>query len=565
MAVIGIDLGTTNSALGVFRDGKAVLVENALGRVLTPSAVAVDESGAIIVGAAALEMEAMHPHRCVSSFKRWMGTDRTVTLSGKTFRAEELSALVLRSLMADFEARHDETVTDAVISCPAYFNDMQRKATINAARLAGLKVERLINEPTAAVLAYGLETAQEGRFLVFDLGGGTFDVSILHKFDGIFEVRASAGDNFLGGDDFTAIAAKMVARKHGLDFGALSAQDRARLTRVAEGIKTCLTSKPEITYHLSLSGGDFDGVSTRELFEVECADLLRRLRAPLERTIRDSVLRPSELDAIVLVGGATRMPMIRQMVARLFGRLPFVTINPDEVVARGATVQAALKARDASVEDVMLTDVCPFTLGIASQRKRPDGKAEMMVAPIIQRNAMIPISRHDVFTTVDDNQSQIKVMVFQGENLKPEHNVHIGSLDVAVPRKPAGQEAIDVRFTYDVNGSMEVEVKVVSTGLTKKTIFSNTSGLSESELEKRFTALNQLKMAPRDQQENRELLARAERLYAEAASEDREMIAQAILTFTAEIEDQMQRQPELARKTFRGLLDRLEQFSFHQD
>jgi molecular chaperone HscC len=267
----------------------------------------------------------------------------------------------------------------------------------------------------------------------------------------------------------------------------------------------------------------------------------------------------------VLVGGATRMPMIRQMVARLFGKLPFVTINPDEVVALGATIQAALKARDASVEDVMLTDVCPFTLGIASHRKRQDGKAEMMVAPIIQRNAMIPISRHDVFTTVEDNQSQIKVMVFQGENLKPEHNVHIGSLDVAVPKKPAGQEAIDVRFTYDVNGSMEVEVKVVSTGLTKKAIFNNTSGLCEDDLEKRFTALNQLKMAPREQLENRELLARAERLYAEATGENRERVAQAILAFTADIEDQKQRQPDLVRQTFRGLLDRLEQFSFHQD
>lgn len=565
MAVIGIDLGTTNSLIGVFRDGKAELIENSFGKVLTPSAVAVDERGEIVVGAAAREMEVMHPQLCVSSFKRWMGTDRTVTLSGKTFRAEELSALVLRSLMDDYRSKFDETVTEAVISCPAYFNDTQRKATINAARLAGLKVERLINEPTAAVLAYGLEAAEEGQFLVFDLGGGTFDVSILHKFDGIFEVRATSGDNFLGGDDFTSVVAKIICRKHGLELNTVSAHDRARIVRAADNIKTGLSSLADVSYRLVLSNGDHEGTVTREIFELESVDLLRRLRAPLERTIRDSVIKPAELDAIVLVGGATRMPMIRQMVARLFGKLPFVTINPDEVVARGATLQAALKARDASVDDMMLTDVCPFTLGIASQRKRPDGKSEMMVAPIIQRNAMIPISRHDQFTTVEDNQGQIRVMVYQGENLKPEHNVHIGSVEVQVPRKPAGQESIDVRFTYDVNGALEVEVKVASTGLTRTAVFSNTSGLSEEELALRFKALNQLKLAPRDQQENRELLARAERLYAEALGQDREIISHAILEFTASIEDQALRQPEVVRQQFRTMLDRFEQFSFHQD
>jgi len=565
MAVIGIDLGTTNSLIGVFRDGKAELIENSFGKFLTPSAIAVDERGEIVVGAAAREMEVMNPHLCVSSFKRWMGTDRTVTLAGKTFRAEELSALVLRSLMDDFRAKFDETVTEAVISCPAYFNDTQRKATINAARLAGLKVELLINEPTAAVLAYGLEAAEEGQFLVFDLGGGTFDVSILHKFDGIFEVRATSGDNFLGGDDFTTVVAKILCRKHNLDLNLVSANDRAKIVRAGEGIKIGLSTQADVSYRLALTSGDHEGSVTRELFELESVDLLRRLRAPLERTIRDSVIKPAELDAIVLVGGATRMPVIRQMVARLFGKLPFVTINPDEVVARGATLQAALKARDASVDDMMLTDVCPFTLGIASQRKRPDGKSEMMIAPIIQRNAMIPISRHDQFTTVEDNQGQIRVMVYQGENLKPEHNVHIGSVEVQVPRKPAGQESIDVRFTYDVNGALEVEVKVASTGLTRTAVFSNTSGLSEQELADRFKALSQLKLAPRDQQENRELLARAERLYAEALGQDRDVISHAILEFTAAIEDQVQRQPEAVRQQFRTMLDRFEQFSFHQD
>jgi molecular chaperone HscC len=565
MAIVGIDLGTTNSLIGVFEDGKARLIENANGGFLTPSAVYVDQNGDFVVGAAAREMALTNPDAAVMSFKRWMGTDRVVSLGKRSFRAEELSSFILRSLIDDYKSKYDEEITEAVISCPAYFNDGQRKATINAAKLAGLKVERLINEPTAAVLAYGLETRDDGQFLVFDLGGGTFDVSIMHKYDGVFEIRASAGDNFLGGDDFSEALAGLLLRKSNIDRATLGKIDQARILRAADTLKIDLSTKASLDYRITLEKATLEGAVTRDEFEAEASDLMRRLRHPLERALRDSSISPDELDAIVLVGGATRMPAIRQMIARLFGKLPFVTINPDEVVAMGAVIQSALKSRDAAVEDVLLTDVCPFTLGVASMRTRPDGKREEVVSPLIERNATVPISRVEPFTTVSDNQSEIALRIYQGENIRPEHNVHIGTLNVKIPRKPAGHESVDVRFTYDINGALEVEATVQSTKEVFKTVFSNDSGLDEKELAKRFEQLSKIKLAPRDQQENRELIARAERIYAEALEQDRQIIADGLMQFTAEIEDQRLRDIEAVRDEFRAFLNQFDKFVFNRD
>jgi molecular chaperone HscC len=562
MAIIGIDLGTTNSLIGVFEDGKANLIRNGHGSFLTPSAVSIGANGDIVVGETAREMALANPEGAVMSFKRWMGTDKVVKLGRQSFRAEDLSSFVLRSLMDDFRAQHGEVVTEAVISCPAYFNDVQRKATIHAARLAGLKVERLINEPTAAVLAYGLETREEGQFLVFDLGGGTFDVSVMHKYDGVFEIRASAGDNFLGGDDFSNTLARLLCRKSQVDIATLAGVELARLIRGAEAVKLELTARQEVEYRITLSNSTLEGRITRDDFEIECADLFRRLRQPLERALRDSTIAPDALDAIVLVGGATRMPAIRQMIARLFGKLPYAGINPDEVVAQGAVIQAALKARAAAVEDVLLTDVCPFTLGIGTMRSRPDGRREDVVSPIIQRNATVPISRSESFVTLDNNQTEIDLRVYQGENMRPEHNILIGNMRVRVPPKPAGEETVDVRFTYDLNGALEVEATVNSTKQVFKTVFANSIGLGEADLAARFAELALLKLAPRDQAENKALIARAERLYAEALDEDRNAISEGLMQFHAAIEDQRLRDVERIRQEFREFLDRFDKFVF---
>ncbi|MDO6963527.1 Hsp70 family protein [Rhizobium alvei] len=565
MALIGIDLGTTNSLIGVFQDGGPVLIPNAHGSLLTPSVVAVDKDGNVVVGAAAREMALTDPTAAVSSFKRWMGTEKTVEIGKKTFRAEELSALVLRSLMEDFRSQSSETIDEIVISCPAYFNDTQRKATFQAAHLAGLKVDRLINEPTAAILAYGLEVKDDGQFLVLDLGGGTFDVSIMHKFDGVFEIRASSGDNFLGGNDFSDRLGQIMARKAALSFEDLSRGDRVRILRAADKLKIELSMVDEAKFRFPLSGGEIEGHVSRSEFEAACEDLVRRLRHPMERALRDAAIDPSELDAIILVGGATRMPLVRQMVARLFGKFPFTNINPDEVVARGAVIQAALKARDAAVEDVLLTDICPFTLGVGSSRDRPDGQRERIVTPIIHRNAIVPISRSENFTTVSDDQTKVAFPIYQGENLRPEHNVMIGEIEVAVPKGPAGRETISVRFTYDINGALQVEAVVDSNQNRQTAVFANTSGLDEKELARRFEALAAIKLAPRDQQENRELISRAERLYAEALGDDRQVIADGLMRFHAELEDQKIRNLDAVRAEFRRFLDQFDTFVFRED
>ena len=398
---------------------------------------------------------------------------------------------------------------------PAYFNDHQRKATIDAGRLAGLKVDRLVNEPTAAALAYGLADEAEGKFLIFDLGGGTFDVSILDKYEGVMEIRATTGDTRLGGDDFTAVIEAMIAKTAGLDVKALGPEDRARLNRAAETLKVNLSAAHEAPYAVQLGKVTREGSITRQAYELECAGLLRRLRGPTERALVDAQMSPADFDAVVLVGGATRSPMVRSLVGRLFQKLPLINIDPDTTVALGAAIQAGLVGRDAGLEDVVMTDVSPYTLGVATIDTAIPGERSLYVTPIIQRNAIVPISRTLSLTTVKDNQKIVNVAIYQGENLRPESNVHLGSIDVPVPPKPEGEESIEVRFTYDINGALEVEVLVVSTQSRLSKIFRNTSGLSEDELAARFKALGDIKLLPRDQIENKTLLARAERLYSE--------------------------------------------------
>jgi len=486
-----------------------------------------------------------------------MGSARETVLGRHRLRPEELSALVLRSLKADAEAAIGAPVTEAVISVPAYFNDLQRKATLDAGRLAGLHVERLINEPTAAALAYGLSEAKEGKFLIFDLGGGTFDVSILDKYEGVMEVRATAGDTQLGGDDFTSVIERMIAEMHGLHLPALTPAAAARLRRTAEALKYALTKTESAPYQFELDSGTLSGTLDRQKFEDASMALLRRLRAPVERAIADALLKPEELDNVVMVGGATRMPMVRSLVARLFGRLPLVHIDPDRTIALGAAVQAGLKARASALEDVVMTDVCPYTLGIAAVDD-VESMDRKYVSAIIERNAVVPISRTKNFSTLQNRQRRLEIEVYQGENLRPEHNILLGSLTVRVPSNKAGAETVEVRFTYDINGSLEVEATALSTGVKETRIFRKAAGLSESELEQRFAALAHIKMHPREQAENKFLIARAERLYEEHRGDARELLRQALMEFEHVIAEQQARDLTLARQTFAAVLDEFE-------
>jgi molecular chaperone HscC len=562
VAFCGIDLGTTNSLIATIEEGKPKLIPNPLGQFLTPSCVGVDDSGAVLVGQAAKERLITHPGMTAASFKRLMGSKEATFLGKTSYRPEELSQFVLRSLKEDAEAYLKAPVSDVVISVPAYFNDHQRKATIDAGRLAGLKVERLVNEPTAAALAHGLEGTAEGKYLVFDLGGGTFDVSILDKYEGIMEIRATTGDSGLGGDDFTVVMEQMIAARGKLDPKRLDLADRARIRRAAEQLKINLSSSHEAPFALGIGKDRYEGVITREAFEAECSGLLRRLRAPTERAVIDAKLKPDSFDAIVLVGGSTRLPMVRSLVARMFGRLPLVPVDPDTTVALGAAVQAGLADRDGALKDVVMTDVCPFTLGVLVTDGSDPKLRTNFVEAIIERNAVVPISRKLQLCTVDDNQTGLPVMVFQGENLRPEANIHLGTIPLTVPPRPKGQERIEIQFTYDINGVLEVEAEVLSTGVKDRKIFRNASGLSEQELDERFKVLAAIKLQPREHIESKTLLARAERLYAEQTPQNREVLRRWIMQFEAEISDQRLRDPSPVRAAFGERLDAMERSPF---
>ena len=388
-ALLGIDLGTTNSLIAVWQDGQARLIPNALGDVLTPSVVSLDEDDTILVGKAARARLTTHPERTAAAFKRFMGSDKQVELGSRPFSPEELSALVLGSLKQDAEAFLGHPVSEAVISVPAYFSDEQRKRTLFAAELAGLSVTRLINEPTAAAMAYGLHEQKFERTLIFDLGGGTFDVTVLEYALPLIEVHASTGDNFLGGEDFTAALLQACLNDWQLTPSMVDAQGMASLGDTLEQLKCKLG---EGTQQLSWrhAGQTFEW-SLDEAAAVKIWEpLLGRLRAPIEQALRDARLKPRDLDSLVLVGGATRMPAVQQLVATLFGRLPYRHLDPDTIVALGAATQAACKARDGAVEELILTDVCPYTLGIETLR----GKGvEGAFSPIIERNTVIPTSR----------------------------------------------------------------------------------------------------------------------------------------------------------------------------
>ncbi|MFG0583208.1 molecular chaperone HscC [Pseudomonas sp. zjy_9] len=559
--IIGIDLGTTNSLVSVWDGGAAKLVPNALGRMLTPSVVGLDDEGQLVVGDIARERLQTHPHLTTALFKRHMGSAHSTQLGSHSFRPEELSALVLRSLKEDVERAYGEPVVEAVISVPAYFSDAQRKATRIAGELAGFKVERLINEPTAAALAYGVHQKGDASFLVFDLGGGTFDVSVLELFDGVMEVRASAGDNFLGGEDFDdAIVAHVVA--------ALTAQGlpdpqrpaiRHRLRREAQRVRHALGQQSEARFQLSEDGREWTVALTQERLLEICEPLLERLRAPIERALRDARIKVADLDEVLLVGGTTRMPLVRKLVASLFGRFPAMHLNPDEVIAQGAAVQAALKARDATLEEVVLTDVCPYSLGVEVASQVGGQLQNGHYLPIIERNCVVPVSRVKSVQTLRDGQKHVNVRIFQGESRLVANNIFLGELEVEVPPRPAGEVSLDIRFTYDINGLLEAQVDTLMTGQSQSLVIENNPGvMTPEEIAERFSALQALKTHPRDQQVNSALMARLERLYQESLGDLREHVGVLAGHFSAVLERQDEREIREARAELLTRLDSIE-------
>jgi len=553
--IIGIDLGTTHSLAAVWKDGRPQLVVNALGTYLTPSCVSIDEDGSVLVGQAARDRLQTHPEVTAALFKRYMGSDKTFQVGARSYRPEELSSLVLRSLKADAEALLGEPVTEAVITVPAYFSDSQRKATRIAGQLAGLKVERLVNEPTAAALAYGLHQDEEStQFLVFDLGGGTFDVSILEMFEGVMEVRATAGDNFLGGEDFVNAIVQLFFAETGLpeaarEDGGLMQQ----LVSRAETAKRALSDSESATLSLYWHDREHTLVLTQERFRDISEPLLARLRGPVERALRDASIRAGEIDNVVLAGGSTRSPIVRQLVTRMFGRFPDMAINPDEVVALGAAVMAGLKARDAALKEVVMTDVCPYTLGVETVHRMPGGgEVDGYFSPIIERNTVVPASRVKRYVPVREGQRMLKLEIFQGEARLVRDNIALGALNVPLPRGPNAEANVEVRFTYDVNGLLEVEATVLATAEVHRLVIQGNSGvLSELEIAARLKQLAELKIHPRDKAENRALVAQAERVFQQLRADARERLGDEISRFELALESQDDRQIRPARERMR--------------
>lgn len=560
--IIGIDLGTTNSLAAYFSEDGPKIIPNRLGKHLTPSIVSVDENEQVFVGETARERGLLYPGTAAQVFKRSMGSAKKFDLGHKQFTAEELSSFVLRSLKEDAEEYLKEEVTEAVISVPAYFDDKRRKATKRAGELAGLKVERIISEPTAAAIAYGLyEKTKNTKFLVFDLGGGTFDVSILELFQNILEVRAVAGDNYLGGEDFTEVLEKLFLQKKELDRDSLDAKTRGHLHKAAENCKIGFTDSTKSLFSCNLNGKAEElEISLRE-YEELCEPLLDKIRKPVQRSLSDAHIKLSDIDVVVLVGGATRLPVVKNFIVKLFRKFPDTSVHPDEAVALGAAIQAAMKERNQAVKEVILTDVCSFTLGTEVTVNRGNGRYESgHYCPIIERNTVIPASRTERFYTLHDDQTKITINILQGESRFAANNLLLGELTVNVPKNRAGEESVDVTYTYDINSILEVEVKVLSTGEVKKQIIkSKENEMTDEEIQERMEELSYLKSHPRDQEENKLLLLRCERLYEESMGDVRRVIDHEIRKFEEALNTRDRGKIEEGREALKQALKDLEE------
>lgn len=559
--IVGIDLGTTNSLIAHFDGEKVQVIPNRLGENLTPSVVSVDDDGVVYVGKTAKERKITNPNQTADVFKRSMGTNKRFSLGSRDFTAEELSSLVLKSLKEDAEEYLSQTIEEAVISVPAYFNDAQRKATKKAGEMAGFVVERIVSEPTAAAIAYGLNLRNaDTKFLVFDLGGGTFDVSILELFQNIMEVRAVAGDNYLGGEDFTEVIEQMFFREKDIDQDALDIKTRTHIRKQAEQCKLGFADNRTSLMKCKIGEEILEYEISADDYEKSCQILLNKIKKPIERSLKDANIKLGDIEEVILVGGATKLPVVRKFVSRLFGRLPNTSINPDEVVSVGAAMQAAMKERNEAVKEMILTDVCPFTLGTEVVVTRGGGYKESgHYLPIIERNSVIPVSRTERLYTAGDNQSVIRVQILQGESRLARNNVYLGDIEVPVPIGPAGKEAIDVTYTYDVNSILEVIVKVISTKIEKRIVIKNEEiDMTDEEIEERLASLASLKIHPREQEENKLLLLRGDRMYEEAMGDIRKLIENRINMFEEILDKQNRDDIVVARQELREFLDSIE-------
>ena len=523
--MIGIDLGTTNSLATYIDDnGKIEFVKNEYGNILIPSVVGIDENDDIIVGELAKERRMMNAGETASNFKRRMGTDAKIKVKNRTFDAQMLSSFVLKHLKENAEKQLNEKINRAIISVPAYFNDKQRRDTKMAAELAGLTVERLINEPTAAALSLGSHILDQNlKFIVLDLGGGTFDVTLLETFENIMEVLSISGDTMLGGEDFTTKICEIFLKNIKLSIVDLSRDERTKLYTKADRAKKLISLK-NVEIEMEIKGKKYKSEITQENFRETVKPLLVKMKVAIDKALQDGNTDAREIEKVILVGGAVKLGIIEEFVEKYFhkmrgekiyfnnddfienNKLVSIAADPDTVVAYGVGIAVGMKERNKVFKERILTDVCPFTLGTEIVGRR--------FAPIIPRNTTVPTSRSEYFYTIEDYQSQVTVGIYQGESLNIDDNLFLGEFLLDVPQNLAGKEAINVRFTYDINGILEVEAKVVSTGVKKSKLIIN-GDLSEEEKNEKIKMLEEIKIQSENKNKDKLLLERANRIYAE--------------------------------------------------
>ncbi len=556
MAIIGIDLGTTNSLASVWRNGRCELIPNSFGEFLTPSVVGFDDEGNVIIGKIAKQRLVSHPDLTAASFKCFMGTKQEISLGKKVFTPPELSSFILRQLKEDAELYLGEPVEEAVISVPAYFDDNGRSATKLAGELAGLKVERIINEPSAAALAYKQGTDNEDMFLIFDFGGGTLDISIVDIFDSVIEIIAVAGDNHLGGDDFNRAIAEYFCKENQLNYSALPSEVKAIVLKQAELCKIALSTQPEAAMVLNYNDHVYTLALDNQKLLTVTADLFERIEKPIVKALHDASVSANEISEVILIGGSSHMLLVQKYLENLFDTQINVTISPDTAVALGVGIASGIKARNEEIKDMVLTDICPFSLGISTTNK--DDFSAPFFTPIIERNTTLPASIVKRFYTSHDDQRTISIGIAQGEKMYFKQNLFLDEIELSVTPAPEGERSVDVRFSYDINGILQVDVTNNETGkIISKTIVNN-NRLSQSEVKSKLEQLEKLKIHPRDLDKNKLLIARAESLYEESIGDLREIIRFQLERFNNALSIQDSRKIRKTTESFSRFLDSIE-------
>ena len=558
MAIIGIDLGTTNSLASVYTENGVMVIPNSLGNRLTPSVVGLDDDGNVIVGDVAKERLITHPERTAAEFKRTMGTDKTYKLGEEAFSSQQLSSILLRKIVADAKAYLNEDIDEVVISVPAYFDDKMRTATKQAAEMAGIKCERLINEPSAAALAYLYKHGwKDGTYMVVDFGGGTLDVSIIDSFDSVMEIIAVAGNNHLGGKDINEAIYKHFCLVNNLQESSLKSEEKAIIYRMSETTKIALSTNPIAVMSVCLNDKEYSlSLDNNALIKI-AHESFERLFEPIKKALKDSRLKPTDLEAIVLVGGSCKMPTVASYIEKITGVKPCSDIDPDTAISVGAGVYSGIKRKNQQLKDVVMTDICPFSLGVDCH----DVNDDIVMSFIIDRNSMLPCSQIKSYYAIHDNQTEVNFRIYQGESIIPENNIFLGSLSIACPPTNRNAFIATCRMTYDINGILVIDVTNKDGVTVSKTLVGNNVKLTEKEIETIKARLDNLRFSDDVDEESQLLISRAERVIEETISYERDFLMNALSVFKLTMNKGNTVEKRNAKEGFKNLLDQLEGLS----